>query len=601
MRAEESRPGADTETAITNRADSMVDSTAYAPPEHAFGDADEVTRIKRERADAEQQAADEKSKSGSLMTKDRLIQEARDEHLAEYRDHIRKIGMSLPLLAHRDKLLGLIEKKFFKENAQRKSRKLPPYPVPKSLNEFTMVKILLATHDIVSVNLTNSKAGDDLSLLAVFQTEGPNRGTYVVDRSYFDRLISQLSEELKSTDIASVIKRLQSHAPVVRRCSAPHLSPVNNGIYNHKTGVLEEFSPEYVFLSKSPIDYDPHAESPVITMPDGEEWEVEKWILDLSDDEGVPELVWEIISAVLRPNERWNRSPWLFGTSGRNGKGTVMALLRNLVGDAAATLSIAAFGERFSKEPLLTSMAVLSDENDVGEFVKSSADFKAAVTGDPIQVDRKGLPVVSVVVQGIVVACFNGFPKIRDKTESFNRRPLMVPFFKNFASGERREIKSDYLARDDVLRYVLRRALQMPHTTLSEPEASREVMAQFRESNDPVRAFWNEFEDQFVWDLLPTKFVYDLYREWFSRNHPSGIPINSNDFSQQLRDIAAEGGTWEATPNPVRPGLKMSQPEPLIMEFGLTDWANSGYHGKTSNNYCIPCPLKGQYRGFVRT
>lgn len=56
MRAEESRPGADTETAITNRADSMVDSTAYAPPEHAFGDADEVTRIIRELADAKQKA-----------------------------------------------------------------------------------------------------------------------------------------------------------------------------------------------------------------------------------------------------------------------------------------------------------------------------------------------------------------------------------------------------------------------------------------------------------------------------------------------------------------------------------------------------------------
>src|SRR5690606_10470209 len=116
-----------------------------------------------------------------------------------------------------------------------------------------------------------------------------------------------------------VIKRLNAHAKVVRRCDDPALSPVNNGIFNHTTQELEPFTPERVFLAKSPVDYIADAPNPVITMPDGQTWDVESWIADLSDDEGVPELLWEIISAVLRPNERWNRSPWLYGTSGRNG------------------------------------------------------------------------------------------------------------------------------------------------------------------------------------------------------------------------------------------------------------------------------------------
>lgn len=600
MSAEESRPGGDTETAIENRADSSHHSTNGAAPPPLTGD-DEIARLERELAEAQRGGlAPVPQAEANAQSADSTVPPSVETLTEEAYEEVREAlaGQTVTLRKYRDMLLALIEQKVAVENERRKLEKLTRFRIPGRLDELTIVKILLDRFDIATVNLTHTKDGDDLSLLAMYQSSGDAEGTYATSENVFVRLISELAPSMCRRDIESVIRRLPSHTRVVQRCDDPALTPVKNGVFNHTTQELEPFSPKRVFLAKSPVDYLADAPNPVITMPDGQPWDVASWIADLSDDEGVPELLWEIIAAALRPNERWNRSPWLYGTSGRNGKGTYMELLRNLIGDGAATLSIKAFGDRFSKGSLLTSTAVLSDENDVGDFVKSAADFKCVVTGDPIQIERKNRQPVSVVVQGLVVACFNGFPRTKDKSESFNRRPLMVPFRKNFTGDERKYIKSDYLKREDVLCYVLRRALQLQHPALSEPEACTEVMDEFRVANDPVADFWTEFEDQFVWDLLPSPFLYDLFKVWFLRTRPSGIPLSQNEFTRQLREMVSDS-TWEYTKGK-RPGSAMSTPELLIDEYGLFDWMNSSYRGSDPNGRCLPHPLKETYRGFVR-
>ncbi|WP_231447135.1 DNA primase family protein [Brevibacterium zhoupengii] len=601
MSTEESRPGGDTETAIRNRADShhhSTNSAVSAPPAAE----DEIARLESELAEAKRESSAPISQAASdARTAETSVRPSPETLIEEAYDELREAmsGQQVGLRTYRDMLLALIEQKIAAENTWRKAEKLRPHQSPTRLNETTIVKVLLDRFDIVTVNQTNSRDGDELSLLAMYQSSGDAEGTYATSESVFVRLISELAPSMCKRDIESVIRRLPSHAKVVRRCDDPALSPVNNGIFNHTKQELESFSPERVFLSKFPIDYIADAPNPVITMPDGQSWDVESWITDLSDDEGVPELLWQIAAAALRPKNRWNRSPWLYGPSGRNGKGTYMELLRRLSGDSAATLSIKAFGEQFTKESLLTSTVVLSDENDVGDFVKSSADFKSVVTGDPIQIDRKNRRPVNIIVQGIVVACFNGFPRVRDKSESFNRRPLMVPFDKNFTSGERTYIKSDYLARPDVLRYVLRRALQMQHTALSEPEACTAVMDEFRISNNPVAEFWKELGGQFAWDLLPIGFLYDLFKSWFTRTHPSGIPLNRIEFTRQMKETLAVSDIWEFS-DCTRPGSAMVKPEPLIDEYDLYVWMNSSYRGPDINGRCIPHPLKANYRCFVR-
>src|SRR5699024_5912449 len=137
--------------------------------------------------------------------------------------------------------------------------------------------------------------------------------------------------------------------------------------------------------------------------------------------------------------------------------------------------------------------------------------FKAVVTNDVITINRKYKAPIAHQHWGFMIQCLNDRPSIKDKSESFYRRQVFVPFTKSFTGRERKYIKDDYLGRRDVLEYVLKRVLTMNYYSLSQPPAVLEALEEFKNHNDPIRAFWAEMRTEFVWDLLPWSFLYQAY------------------------------------------------------------------------------------------
>jgi putative DNA primase/helicase len=504
----------------------------------------------------------------------------------------------------RDALLQRINAVISLENKARKDSYSTSPPLVKIhvLDELTVVNVLLARRRIVAVSLSGARSADD-TLLSMYSELGPDEGLYVVSDSPIAQLASEIRPSFTANAIDSLLKRLRIHAPVVTKTTEAHLIPVANGVFDHARQTLREFSHDWVFLAKSPVVYDPLAPSPVIDTPHGDQWDVETWMQDLSDDEGVPELLWELLSAVVRPGERWNKAAFLHSSRGNNGKGTLCELMRGLVGpDGHASVPIANFGKPFALTELVHARAIIVDENSVGAFAKDLGDFKSVVTGDTFTLDRKYKDPVSVSFSGMVVQCVNDFPKSRDKSASYTRRQMFVPFKKWFGDTERSYIKSDYLKRQDVLRYVLRRVLAMDHVVFSNPVACQELLAQFQRENNPVRDFWMEFEEDFQWDLLPTAYLYDLFVSWYRKTHPAGVPVNRNDFASHLVEVLSGDGQWSyADPQKKhRPGHKMDNHEPLIAEYDLGDWMNKSYSGSDLTKKCVPSPLRANYIGVLR-
>lgn len=200
-----------------------------------------------------------------------------------------------------------------------------------------------------------------------------------------------------------------------------------------------------------------------------------------------------------------------------------------------------------------------------------------------------------------MVQCLNEMPKIRDKSDSFYRRQLFIPFSKCFTGQERKYIKHDYLHRKDVLEYVLHKVLHMDYYTLSEPEACRLALDEYKEYNDPVRQFASEILPECKWDLLPYAFLYDLYRAWFKLTSLSGTIAGRNTFISDLNKAVFGGGEWYPTPNrnAVRPGDKMNAAEPLIFDYHLDAWMNPAYRGTDVEKLCHP-DLKPNYKGLLR-
>lgn len=528
-------------------------------------------------------------------------------------------GKQVSMTEIRDTLLSQINSEFSLENQARRAIKdkdggiirqastSPAIPKVRVLDEGTVARVLLARHNIVAVSLSG-KSREEGTVLAMYADMGPDEGVYVVADAPIARLANELKPSMTANAFDSFIKRMKTQAEVVVKTLDAHLVPVANGIYDTDQQKLLPFTPDCVFLTKYPIKYNPAATSPTIVHPvDGSVWEYESWIESLSDDEGVPQLLRELVSAVLRPGVRWNKAAFLHSSKGNNGKGTYCALLRNLIGDEAHTsIPIAKFGQTFALGDLIHARAIIVDENSVGAFAKDLGDFKAVITGDAFMLERKYKDPVNVSFSGMVVQCVNDFPKSRDKSASYTRRQLFIPFRKWFGGDgvERKYIKNDYLQREDVLEYVLRTSLEMTHTELSEPAACIALLDQFQRENNPVRDFWMEFQDEFVWDLLPTKFLFALFVEWYRKTHPSGAPINRNDFSTLLVDVLSTEPGWlfADSQKQHRTGrLNLNQPEPLISLYELKDWMPVSYTGADPVRRSTMDIILPKYNGVLRT
>lgn len=449
-------------------------------------------------------------------------------------------------------ILSMTRTYLVSENAHRGSRE--QLTIPQALNIQQVAMILQRRHRFVTITPDGGSGGDDTDLFALYQESGPDAGIYTSEESQFRELVRLYNGNFKLADCTEVLSIVRDRCPQVVENTDPDLIAVNNGILNYKTKELSPFDPEVVFVAKSTVDWDPDAESPRITMPDGETWEVESWMAELSDDPEVVDLLWHVLGAVVRPNVKWGRAVFPFSEGGNNGKGSHAQLSRNLIGERyVADISLNTFGKNFGLDGIVRAQAVITDENDVGTWLELGGNFKAAVTWDILDIDRKHKSRINYRFRGLIIECLNGFPKSRDKSDSWYRRQLFIPFDKRFEGQERKYIKTDYLFRPEVLRYVLKRVMLMPEFyELPVPDACKAVLEAYKEANDPVRAFWNhtlevseDGSDMWRgWQMLPVQVAFDIFLAWCSSENIKVDGYTKGTFTKESRLLLAATGEW---------------------------------------------------------
>lgn len=508
-----------------------------------------------------------------------------------------------------DELLGRIRIEVALNNAAitgRAKHEDPRFiPWSSNLTEATIATVLHHLYRIVRIDLTDGASEPDFMLTAIYEESGPLEGTYNSSESRFRALIRALAPSVTPAQVQAIIERLGDSAPEVMRTRVPHLIPVANGVFDHHRQELRPFSPRWVFLSKLTARYNPDAQSPQIANADGTTWDFDSWMQSLSDDPEIVQLLWEVISAAVRPHEQWNRAILLAGPQGGGGKGTYVTMLQNLLGAGQyASIPLDAFSKKFATTPLLKASVNLVHENNVDAFGRDISIWKAVNTGDVIPYERKHKDPIHITWNGLDIQCHNTMsPRMKDRSASVARRLLIVPMTKRFVkTGENKAIKGDYLGRPEVLEYVLKRALEMQHTSFSEPTAVQEAVANWFKVNNRVAGFWDEVKDDFVWDLLPWKFLYDFFVAWSRKRYEAGTPVNYDSFLEEMRSLIEDSPDWEVTPRSGKHvGKLLNAPEPLISEFDLTDWMNSSYTGPDVGKRSVPYPMriKNAY-GLVR-
>lgn len=392
------------------------------------------------------------------------------------------------------------------------------YKKLKTLPARQVALILIHRHCVRRINVGGTKTKN--YALGMYVYEGADEGIYDFDEDKICALASEYNAIDDYRNWKAVLEALKVLAPVVAPCADADLVAVGNGIYDYGNKFLMPFDPELVFTMKSHVDFIDNAPNQFIEMPDGEVWDVDSWMQGLSDDPEVAAFLWRVLGAVIRPNVPWNHSIWLLSEVGNNGKGTLCRLMRNLLGDGAHTsINLKQFAEQFGLDDLLNASAIITDENDTDTYIDSAATLKSIITGDLVTIDRKFKSKVKLQFRGMMVQCVNSMPRVKDKTPSFYRRLCIVPMNKQFEGCERKYIKDDYLGRKKVLEYVLYKLLATTNCyELDPPKACLDLLSEYKEFNDPVRAFMAEVMEQLVWDLVPNQFLYDLYCHWYTRN-----------------------------------------------------------------------------------
>ena len=238
----------------------------------------------------------------------------------------------------------------------------------------------------------------DSDLIGIYNIYGPNEGIYMTDEDAFFSLARSYSYGITSNQFAEVMVNIRLKSDRVTTCRDRNLIAVNNGIFDCESKQLLPFTPDRVFLSKSKVDYNPNAINPVIAEPDGNMWDVESWMMELSDDPEVVNLLWCIIGAIIRPNVPWYKSAWFYSERGNNGKGTLCKLMRQICGAGSFTsITLSDFSKEFMLEQLTRSSAIIVDENDVGTFIDHAAKLKSVVTGDSFMINRKFKPAIAIL------------------------------------------------------------------------------------------------------------------------------------------------------------------------------------------------------------
>ena len=519
-----------------------------------------------------------------METLQRILQEATQQCIA---------GLPQQLPSYADIEADLMEKVqsrivMVNKNLQKGE---PRLSMPKYLNFDQVAQILNATMTIKVIT------DGDMRLLGIY-----NGQIYDTNLNTLYLAATQLNATMGKRELEEMIARLMLICDEVPVNHNRDLIAVNNGIFNFKTKKLLKFDPKYVFLCKSSVDYKENG-VPLKTFDDG--WDVESWMKDITVDADVCRLLWETAGACLRPYVRWNKTVWLFSTAGNNGKGTYCELLRNLLGPkACVSIPLSDFSKQFALSPLIGKQAIITDENDVGLFIDRIAVMKAVITGDVITIDKKFETPVNYRFRGMMVQCLNEYPKVKDKSDSFYRRQIFVPFEKCFTGKENKNIKAQYLADPEVLEYVMYKLLNMDYY---EPNACKAALVDYKEASDPIRQFWTEFEEEFAWDLLPYPFLFDLYKAWYDQSYPRDRQVSRIVFINSLKTIVSrESVMWgcdESNKKKYRVGNKMSKPELLIDTYKLENWKNPSYNGRDTVKKCtlkIGEPLAELYAGLVR-
>lgn len=325
------------------------------------------------------------------------------------------------------------------------------------------------------------------------------------------------------------------------RMTNPNLIAFRNGLYDFKTNTMRSITKDDYQTMALPYDLIEATE---------EDEDVKYWIefIELLTGES-KDLIIAYIGFLFYRSQRTIQTIMIFingqTSNGRNGKGKLIELMRELLGDntensnytALSIGDLADSSKDFVKVNLVNKMANFDADSD-SKFLASTNVLKTLSTNDPLTVNVKHGSFVTFENYARLVVATNKLPNYRDSSSGFSDRLVIVPFIRYFGldgddfnnyiapgkkfSDEEKQKHLDNGGMGKFAYYCIQQFRAMMKNGLSAnpfrdmmTEEALKILENYQYNNDPIKQFLNLHDYEITnkeYDYVVRDGMYDLFK-----------------------------------------------------------------------------------------
>lgn len=353
-----------------------------------------------------------------------------------------------------------------------------------------------------------------------------HNGVYRNNTEYIERKMIEHIPRLTKTRRNEVINYINLLAES-KESKDENLIAFKNGIYDISSNNLLEFNPDYIITNSINWNYNGDSYSEL----------VDKTLNKLAcNDPEIRALLEEMVGyCFFRRNEL--RKAFVLIGSTQNGKSTYLNLIAYILGeDNVSSLDLRELDQRFKTAELFGKLANIGDDIE-DSYIPNTAIFKKLVSGDRINVERKGQDPFDFNNYSKLIFSANNIPRIGSGKDSgaIMNRLIIIPFDAKFSKDD-----PDF---DPFIKYKLRKVESIEYLIKLGVEGLKRILTEgFTESNkvnnkireyelnnNPIIGFLEETKVE----NKSTKDIYKEYKEFCLSN--GYTPVSHNNLSQFIK------------------------------------------------------------------
>ena len=353
-----------------------------------------------------------------------------------------------------------------------------------------------------------------------------DNGIYKESNLSIYRMASMVESKLLPNNDDNVRKTLLKIVSYSTPTTDKNVAVLGNGLYNISTGEFSEFTPEKVYLTKASVNWNPEAK-----CPDFDGWSFDGFLDEQFGNEEDKLMVYQILQYALLNSTPTKAFIYLYTTDTRFGNGTLIKLIRQLVGNDYSGYANIVQLECHHHLHSVYDKSFIYGKNNSTMFTTSSSNIKAMAFGDPLTVRNPGSTGLTVNASPLIIQLMDtdpNFKSVDDITKSHIRVLELKTLYSTNADGT--------IQNEQFLEWLAHEVLTMPLTSIIDSRNSKRIKGEIVTPSDLVTTWFNDRVVALDFDVLTSPVLFLDFQAYTKRQHIQ-TTLTSRMFVNRLKQI----------------------------------------------------------------